>query len=125
VKEILLLLIAVVLLYLLLPIVFVFMLLKYLIGGNTRLLKVWAWKVSRGIDVFANVHGSDLFNIVFIKTGGYQFGNRQETISSVIGKNQRNKTLAIAGKVLRWMLDRIAQDHCLNSIREELTNTTK
>jgi len=124
-KEILLLVVAVVLLYLLLPIVCIYMLFKYLGGGNGRVVKTWACKTARSIDVFANVEAQELFNDVLIKNGGYKFGNKLETISSVLGKNQRDGTLTRVGKGLRILLDKIEEDHCLKSINDELTNTTK
>jgi len=124
-KEILLLVVAVVLLYLLLPIVCIYMLFKYLGGGNGRMVKTWACKTARSIDVFANVEAQELFNDVLIKNGGYKFGNKLETISSVLGKNQRDGTLTRIGKGLRILLDKIEEDHCLKSINDELTNTTK
>jgi len=123
--ELLFLIVAMVLLYLLLPIVALFMILKYLLTGDKRTLSVWFWRTAREIDIFANVNGAEFFNAIFIMEGGYKFGNPQETISSVIGKNQRDKTLSLAGNILRWMLDRISQDHCLNSINLDVTNTHK
>ena len=123
--ELLFLIVAMVLLYLLLPIVALFMILKYLLTGDKRTLSVWFWRTARAIDIFANVNGAEFFNAIFIIEGGYKFGNPQETISSVIGQNQRDKTLSLAGKVLRWMLDQISQDHCLNSINLDVTNTHK
>jgi hypothetical protein len=123
--ELLFLIVAMVLLYLLLPIVALFMILKYLLTGDKRTLSVWFWRTARAIDVFANVNGAEFFNAIFIIEGGYKFGNPQETISSVIGKNQRDKTLSIAGKILRWMLDKVSKDHCLKSINDNATNTHK
>ena len=124
-KEISLLLIALILLFLLLPLVCVYMFLKYLFSGNGRMITVWACKTARSIDVFANVEASELFNDALIKKGGYKFGNRQETISSVVGKNQRDNTLTKMGKGLRYILDKIDKNHCIDSINDELTNTTK
>ena len=119
------LIIASILLYLLLPIVSIFMIIKYLFTGDKRMIIVWFWRTARAIDVFANVNGAEFFDAIFIRDGGYKFGNPKETISSVIGKNQRDNTLSIAGQILRWMLDRIEQDHCLNSINSQATNTKK
>lgn len=124
-KEMLLLIVAIVLLYLLLPVVIVYMLFKYLRGGNGRIVKTWACKTARSIDVFANVEAQELFNDILIKKGGYKFGNKLETISSVLGKNQRDSTLTKVGTGLRILLDKIEKDHCLLAINDELTNTTK
>ena len=123
--ELIILVVAIVLLYFLLPIVAIFMVIKYLFTGNKRRLSVWFYRTARAIDVFANVNGSEFFDAIFIRDGGYKFGNPKETISSVIGKNQRDKTLSIAGKILRHMLDKIDKDHCLKSINIDATNTKK
>ena len=123
--ELVILTVAIILLYLFLPVVVIFYMIKYLLTGNKRELKVWFFRSAREIDVFANVVGLDLFNAIFITNGGYKFGNPKETISSVLGKNQRDKTLSIAGEILRWMLDRLDKNHCLNSINDEVTNTKK
>ena len=123
--EFLVLSVAIILLYLFLPVVVIFYMIKYLLTGNKRELKVWFFRSDREIDVFANVVGADLFNAIFITNGGYKFGNPKETISSVLGKNQRDKTLSLAGDLLRWILDLIDDNHCLNSINDDVTNTKK
>jgi hypothetical protein len=123
--ELLVLTIATTLLYLLLPVIILFMILKYLLTGSKKMLVVWFYRTAREIDLFANVVGAEFWNSVFITDGGYKFGNPKETISSVLGKNQRDKTLTLLGDLLRWILDRIEQDHCLNSINDDATNTKK
>ena len=123
--ELIILVVAIVLLYLLLPVVALFMILKYFFTGDKRRLSVWFFRTAREIDVFANVNGAEFFDAIFIRDGGYKFGNPKETISSVIGKNQRDKTLSIAGMVLRIMLDKIDKNHCLKSINNDATNTKK
>jgi hypothetical protein len=123
--ELLVLIIATTLLYLLLPIIICFMMLKYIFTGNKKMLAVWFYRTAREIDLFANVVGAEFWNAVFITDGGYKFGNPKETISSVLGKNQRDKTLTLLGDALRWILDRIDEDHCLNSINDDATNTKK
>jgi len=124
-KEILILVFSMLLLIIILPIISVYMVLKRLINGNGKMISVWCWRVSMAIDVFANIHGSEIFNDILIKKGGYKFGNPQETISSVIGKNQRDETLTIIGNTLRVLLDAINYGHCITSINNELTNTRK
>ena len=123
--ELLILTIAIILLYLLLPVIIMFMILKYIFTGNKKMLAVWFFRTAREIDIFANVVGAEFWNAVFITDGGYKFGNPKETISSVLGKNQRDKTLTLVGDALRWVLDRIDEDHCLNSINDDATNTKK
>tara|TARA_B100000900_G_scaffold403769_1_gene411261 strand:- start:827 stop:1216 length:390 start_codon:yes stop_codon:yes gene_type:complete len=123
--ELLILTIATTLLYLLLPVIICFMILKYIFTGNKKMLTVWFYRTAREIDLFANVVGAEFWSAVFITDGGYKFGNPKETLSSVLGKNQRDKTLTLLGDALRWVLDRIDEDHCLNSINDDATNTKK
>jgi hypothetical protein len=123
--ELIILIVAITLLYLFFPVIACFMIVKYILTGNKRMLKVWFYRTARAIDVFANVNGAEFFNSIFIINGGYKFGQPKETISSVIGKNQQTNTLSLAGRLLRWILDRIEKDHCLNSIDDSITNNTK
>jgi 8-oxo-dGTP diphosphatase len=72
--------------------------------------------IATSIDASGNVVCKDLFNLILIKKGGYAFGNRKETISSALGKNQRDNMLTGAGKAIAFVLDKIDKDHCLKSI---------
>ena len=74
------------------------------------------FKLAISLDQFANVLFAPLFNDVLIKSKTHTFGNEDETISSVLGKNQRDKTLRKAGKVLCFILDKLDKDHCKKSI---------
>ena len=57
-----------------------------------------------------------MFNRILITEEGHQFGNVHETISCVLGHNQRDKTLTKAWKWLADLLDKIEKDHCKNAI---------
>lgn len=70
------------------------------------------------VDRFGNFQYRGVLNLCLIKKEGDQFGDFRETISSVLGKNQRNKTLTQAGKILVKILDFIDKDHCQKSINE-------
>jgi len=72
------------------------------------------------LDKFGNREFRTLWNRVLITDKGYQFGNINETISSVLGKNQRDNTLTKAGKVLVWILDKIDKNHCYKSISNNI-----
>ena len=123
--ELVILIFAVTLLYVLMPVVFLYVVIKTLFRERPRTLKVWFWRTARAIDVFANVNAAELFNDIFIKRKGYKFGHPGETISSVLGKNQYDKTLTKLGNALRYMLDIMRPNHCLDSIKEDITNTKK
>ena len=68
------------------------------------------------IDKLANREFRTLWNKVLIVETGYRFGNINETISSALGKNQRDKTLSATGKALVFILDKIDPNHCVKSI---------
>lgn len=70
------------------------------------------------IDKFANREFRSMWNKTLIKNNGYQFGDETETLSSALGKNERDKTLTAFGKVLVWILDKIEKNHCIKAIRE-------
>ncbi|WP_163401398.1 hypothetical protein [Flavobacterium fluviatile] len=72
--------------------------------------------IATSVDTSGNVICKDLFNLILIKKGGYQFGNRKETISSVLGKNQRDGTLTKLGIKVCNVLDWWDENHCYNSI---------
>jgi hypothetical protein len=70
------------------------------------------------LDKFGNREFRTLFNKTLINDKGYRFGNINETISSVLGKNQLTGTLTNIGKILVWILDKIENDHSLKSIEK-------
>jgi len=69
-----------------------------------------------GLDQIGNAVCRDLFNRLLIEENGYKFGKVQETISSVLGKNQMLDTLSLWGRILVSILELFEGDHCLKSI---------
>jgi hypothetical protein len=72
------------------------------------------------IDIFANREFRASWNKFLRKSNGYSFGKLNETISSVLGKNQRDGTLTKTGIILCWILDKIDKDHCKKSINDNI-----
>lgn len=70
------------------------------------------------MDKFGNREFRTLWNKTLRKENGYKFGNYKETISSALGKNQRDGTLSTTGKILVWILDKIDRNHSIKSIVE-------
>lgn len=70
------------------------------------------------LDKFGNRELRTLLNKTLIVKEGYQFGNINETISGVLGKNELTKTLSKTGKNLVWLLDKIDKNHCFKSINK-------
>jgi hypothetical protein len=77
----------------------------------------YLYNIARGIDQLGNVVCGKLFNLTLIKyTSIHKFGNEDETISSVIGKNKLANTLTISGHLLDKLLDIIDKNHSIKAI---------
>jgi hypothetical protein len=87
---------------------------KFKNGAKEASNWLYAWAIS--IDQLGNVVCKDLFNDVLILPTGIPFGNPDETISSVLGKNKQANTLSKIGKGLDWLLNRLDPNHSINSI---------
>lgn len=71
-----------------------------------------------GVDQIGNSLCRDMLNHLLIEEDGYKFGKVNETISSVLGKNERDWTLSVIGTIIAEILDQIDKDHCKKSIQE-------
>ncbi len=72
--------------------------------------------IAVGIDQIGNSVCRDLLNRCLIKKSWYSFGKVQETISSVLGKNQEAWSLTRVGRAVVGVLNRLDKDHCRESI---------
>ncbi len=68
------------------------------------------------LDKFANREFRTLWNKFLRTENGYHFGVIGETISSALGKNERDNTLTKTGKRLVWVLNKLDKNHCIKSI---------
>lgn len=75
---------------------------------------------AKNLDIFANREFRAFWNAVLIESDGYQFGKEGETLSSALGKNQRLEKLKPKGRWLVRQLNRIDENHCLESINEAI-----
>lgn len=67
-------------------------------------------------DQYGNALCRYLFNDLLIKWNGYKFGNIDETISSVLGKNKVSNTLTPLGLAIDRLLCKFDPDHSIKSI---------
>ena len=100
------------------PIGFAYTLLRQLFLGKIKTLQIYFIEVALALDNAGNVIMQHLLNDTLLTQNDntYQFGNKKETISSVIGKNHLTNTLSPLGKALNSFLNFIDKDHSLNSI---------
>ncbi len=98
------------------PLGFIYGILHGLFTKGLRGLGEYLLKIAISIDQLGNVLMQHLLNVLWIKKGGYGFGNRDETISSALGRNRQLGTLTHFGLGIDAFLDIIDPGHSLNSI---------
>lgn len=113
---VLLFLISIVLLAVTGPIGFVYGLFNNLFKKGFKGIGEYLLKIAISIDQLGNVMMQHLLNTLWVKKGCYNFGNRDETISSALGRNKNLGTLTGFGNWIDKLLDVIDPDHSLNSI---------
>lgn len=96
---------------------------RFFVPGTNSASKKGLWYLSSiirsvaiGLDQIGNSVCRDMFNRCLITSSWYKFGKVQETISSVLGKNQETWTLTLVGRAVVWILDQLDKDHCRESI---------
>jgi hypothetical protein len=117
-KSFLLFCIALLLLVTTAPFGFLYALIRQIVFEKVKTLNIFFIEMALVLDEAGNVVMQHLLNdTLLIKNANtYYFGNKKETISSVIGKNSLTDTLAPLGKALNAFLNLIDKGHSLNSI---------
>jgi 8-oxo-dGTP diphosphatase len=117
-KSFLLFCIAFILLLTTAPIGFLYALIRQIIFEKVKTLSIFFTEVALVLDEAGNVVMQHLLNdtLLIKNKNTYFFGNKKETISSVIGKNSLTGTLAPLGIALNSFLNFIDKGHTLNSI---------
>jgi len=101
------------------PLGLIFTTIKALILWDKHYINNYYLSLAISLDQFGNVVMAGLFNIIMIKNTSINlFGNPDETISSVLGKNKRDNTLFLLGYLLDYILNKIEKDHSINAIEE-------
>jgi hypothetical protein len=122
-KSLLLFCIAFVLFFTTAPIGFLYAVIRQSLVKRVHSLSVYFLELALALDNAGNVLMQHVLNDALLirndKTT-YLFGNKMETISSVIGKNLVTQTLSPAGILLNTFLHWIDKDHSLNSINYEV-----
>lgn len=95
----------------------------YLIGAITSIAKggfnQWNFDLAIAQDQYGNTLGKAIWNgLLITKQSKHLFGNNDETISSVIGKNKRDKTLTFLGIFADKVLDMLDENHSIDAIDE-------
>ena len=107
------------------PIAFLYSIGLTLLKSGYKTLDDYLFNCAYATDQHANVFLAKLFNDIMIKKGGHKFGNPDETISSVLGKNKLMGKLSLFGKCLDYILHLLDNNHSIKSIEHDENPTTK
>ena len=121
-KSFLLFCIAMILFLITAPFGFLYAVIRQSCIKSVNSLSVYFLELALALDNAGNVLMQHVLNdLLLIKNEKtYLFGNKMETISSVIGKNLLSHTLSPTGLALNAFLHWIDKDHSLNSINYEV-----
>jgi hypothetical protein len=121
-KSLLLFCIAFVLFFTTAPIGFLYAVIRQSLVKRVHSLSVYFLELALALDNAGNVLMQHVLNdaLLIRNENTYLFGNKMETISSVIGKNLVTQTLSPAGLLLNTFLHWIDKDHSLKSINYEV-----
>ena len=121
-KSFLLFCIAMILFFITAPFGFLYAVIRQSIAKRVHSLSVYFLELALALDNAGNVLMQHLLNdaLLIKNQNTYLFGNKMETISSVIGKNLITHTLSPVGVLLNSFLHWIDKDHSLNSINYEV-----
>jgi len=121
-KSLLLFCIAFILFFTTVPIGFLYAVIRQSLVKRVHSLSVYFLELALALDNAGNVLMQHLLNdaLLIKNQNTYLFGNKMETISSVIGKNLVTHTLSPVGIMLNTFLHWIDKGHSLNSINYEV-----
>ena len=121
-KSFLLFCIAMILFLITVPFGFLYAVIRQTFTKSVNSLSVYFLELALALDNAGNVLMQHVLNDLLLTKNEktYLFGNKMETISSVIGKNLVTHTLSPMGLALNAFLHWIDKDHSLNSINYDL-----
>ena len=114
--------IAMILFFITAPFGFLYAVIRQTFAKSVNSLSVYFLELALALDNAGNVLMQHVLNDLLLTKNGmtYLFGNKMETISSVIGKNLLSHTLNPMGIALNAFLHWLDKDHSLNSINYEV-----
>ena len=81
-------------------------------------MKRYFWNVLIWFDQGVNTLAGPWLNY-FVKGDGAKFGDPDETLSSVFGKNMKGKTCPVCTWICKYILHPIDRGHCEKSIEAD------
>lgn len=101
------------------PALIVLNVLFYILTLNFKGLDNYFFRMAVSKDQQGGTSGNKVFDFLLLKKHSkHKFGNPDETISSVLGKNQQLGTLAFLGRGLNNILQWLDKNHSVKSIEQ-------
>lgn len=72
------------------------------------------------MDQFGNVCNKETLRILLTKRDGHLFGDEDDTVSYVIGRNKYKKKLTWFGRRIEAILNKCEKDHCTVAINKKI-----
>ena len=123
ITGILLFIVALLLAFIIMPLGFVYGILKNILTfrGKTLILVINKafYMIAYAIDQLGNVVCQFLFNDLMIKKDGYKFGDPDKTISYVLGINKQDGTLSGFGGLIVALLHLIDPNHVEKAVQND------
>lgn len=80
----------------------------------------WFFKMALGLDQFGNISNRETLKILLTKKGGHPFGDEDDTVSYVIGRNKYKGKLNRFGKLNERLLNAIEKKHVEIAIQKKI-----
>lgn len=80
----------------------------------------WFKKLAISIDQFGNASSATILNFLFRKKGGIDFGDEDDTISYVLGRNLYRGALTIPGRIICFILHLIDRNHVQKAVDKKV-----
>ena len=123
ITGILLFIVALLLAFIIMPLGFVYGIVKNILTfrGKTLILVINKafYMIAYAIDQLGNVVCQFLFNDLMIKKDGYKFGDPDKTISYVLGINKQDSTLSGFGGLIVALLHLIDPNHVEKAVQND------
>lgn len=103
--------------YILFPLGFLYAILTFRVSKSKYL-----FNLAFALDKLGNAVLGVVMNDVLKKKNGHKFGNYDETISYVLGRNKFTGTLTGFGRLIAWILNKIDPEHVEKAVKNEVPN---
>lgn len=77
-------------------------------------------RLAVSVDQFGNGSCATMFQFILTKKGALKFGEIDDTVSYVLGRNKYKNKLTIFGKLIVFVLDVIDRDHVEKAINHKI-----